>query len=796
MSRHNIFKHWFTSLFWITGAMCLSSSILAGAEKTPDFKTHIEPLLVKYCYDCHGDGVDKGDLVMDEFKSLDNHFQNYELWLPVWENLRAQMMPPAKKSQPSAEERALISKWIERKVFKVDPANPDPGRVTLRRMNRTEYRYAIKDLLNVDFDTNDAFPSDDSGYGFDTIGDVLSISPLLMEKYVDAAREVTSKGIPSNGAYIPTVSEWGNSFFTADKKHDARGFSFDMEGLLERVHSTKYPGEYEVNVEFEIKGSREATSHSAQLEIYVNGKKISERQLGWDNSRSIWLNGKTLFNKGKNTIGLKLIPKDQPNEGENKLNIYLHRVNLKGPLDGSHMVYPKEYFAFFPDGPAPMEEDKRRAYAEKILIRFATRAFRRPPGTDMMNKLVGMALVNADQPESSFEKGIAHAATAILASPRFLFRAEIQPEPNNPGKVVPVDQFALASRLSFFLWSSIPDKTLLELAGQGKLRDQLRPQVLRMLSDSKSKRFFENFVGQWLSTKDVHTTDIDPRRALEKKNSKEAYKIYSYQVKQAMQQETLLFFEHLLKEDRPAHEFLDADYTFLNSNLAKFYGINGVQGSDMRKVMLKPEHHRGGILSHASMHVVTSNPTRTSPVKRGLFILENILGTPPPPAPPDVPELREAAKGKNIKELTMRDLMVLHREQPLCASCHKRMDPIGLALENYSAIGMWRSEQNGKRIDPSGKLITGEAFSDIKQLSNVLANDRRRDFYRCLTEKLLTYSIGRGMEYYDTPTIDKIVTSMEKQGGSMKALLYGVVESAPFQKRRGDGSRLLTDSHN
>ena len=780
-----------------TSTLLLASACLfqAHAAALPDYEKEIKPVLVEYCYDCHGDGMDKGGLAMDDFKTLDQHFSNHEMWLAVWENLRAQMMPPSRKPQPTPEQRDLVSRWIERKIFKVDPENPDPGRVTIRRLNRTQYRYAVKDLLDVDFQVADAFPPDDTGYGFDTIGDVLSISPLLMEKYVDAAREVVKDGIHTSGPYIPTTTIWGSSFRTSDNKREARNLSFSEEVTTYRTEKVAHPGDYEIAIQFESRGSREATSHTAQMELFVNGKEVIEKHLGWENG-AIWVKGNARLNEGENRMELRLHPKEAPLEGENKLSLYVHRVNLRGPLDGSHTVYPKNYYDIFTDGPASDKPTERVAYAEKILKPIATRAFRRPVEKATLDRLVTMALKTAEQPGQTFEKGIGHAVTAILASPRFLFRAEIQPEPNNPGKVVPVDQYALASRLSFFLWNSIPDEELLKLAGEGRLREQLRPQVDRMMKDGRSKRFIRDFVGQWLSTRDVDTTPIDPRRILGIRDSGEAYKIYNSRVKQAMEAETEMFFEHLVRENRPAHEFLDADYTFLNKYLARFYGIEGVNDDKMVKVQLKPEDHRGGILTHGSMHVVTSNPTRTSPVKRGLFVLENLLGTPAPPAPPNVPQLEEAAKGKNKRELTMRELMEIHREEPLCASCHARMDPLGLALESFNAIGMWRAEENGKAIDPAGQLITGEKFGNIRELSKVLANERRRDFYRCLTEKMLTYAIGRGMEYYDMPTIDGIVKDLEKENGAMRTLLYSVIESAPFQKRRGDGDRLLAESHN
>ena len=391
-------------------------------------------------------------------------------------------------------------------------------------------------------------------------------------------------------------------------------------------------------------------------------------------------------------------------------------------------------------------------------------------------------------PGTSFERSIASALTAILASPRFLFRAEIQPEPNNPGKIVPVDEFALASRLSYFLWSSLPDDELSELARTGQLRANLRAQVDRLLADQRAERFVENFVGQWLQTRDVEGVNIDARRFLGTRDNGVASKIFSPRLRRAMREETEMLFAYLIAENRSALELLTADYTFLNETLARFYGIDGVSGTEMRKVSLAADsHRRAGVLTHGSTLVVTSNPTRTSPVKRGLFLLENILGTPAPPAPPDVPALEQSRR--DSAHLTMRELMAVHREAPLCAGCHARMDPLGLALENYTPLGNYRADERGQPIDTAGRLITGEKFKDVTELAQVLATSRRDDFYHCLSEKMLTYAIGRGLEYYDTVTVEQIVAGLKKDQGALRSLIYGVVESAPFQKRRGDGGK-------
>lgn len=754
----------------------------------------IEPLLKKYCYDCHADGVSKGEVSLDEYTNLNSHLSNQKLWLAVWQNLQSQMMPPAKKDQPTEAERRELTKFIEQDVFKLDPANPDPGRVTIRRLNREEYRNTIQDLFGVEFDVNEAFPADDTGYGFDTIGDVLNISPLLMEKYLDAAQEIVAKILARGEERIPTTYVGVDQFKSkADPKKTLKNLPFETNAAFTATKDVKHPGPYKLTVDLEVQGSREATVHSATLVLKVDGKEIEKRGLGWDQRRNISVADEAMFTKGSHAIEIELIPGRPPEEGENKLHAVVNAVSLHGPLDRSVLERPKEYLKVFVDGPPPSDAKARRAYAEKILRRFATRAYRRVVDEPTLAKLVSIAERTEREPGMNFEKGIGEALTAILASPRFLFRAEIQPEPNNPAKVVPVDEFALASRLSYFLWSSLPDDELLALARDNKLRANLRQQVDRMLRDEKSRRFVRNFAGQWLQTRDVETLNFDARRILRLRRGEEPDKYFNGQIRRAMRQETEMLFGYLLQENRPMSELLTAEYTFLNDKLAEFYGLPAVKGGDMRKVSLAKESRRGGYLTHGSFLLVTSNPTRTSPVKRGLFVLDNLLGTPAPPAPPNVPELEETKRNAD-KILTMRQTMEIHREKALCASCHARMDPIGLALENFNALGKFRETEQGEPIDTAGELVTGEKFNNVQELVKVLTTSRKRDFYRCATEKLLTYATGRGVEYYDAPTIEKIVESLERDGGKTRTWIYGIVESAPFQMRRGDGSRLLTDA--
>tara|TARA_R110002096_G_scaffold135954_3_gene288232 strand:- start:4595 stop:6949 length:2355 start_codon:yes stop_codon:yes gene_type:complete len=772
---------------WVL-ALTVTLSAPAFAADESAFIRDIEPLLIDYCFDCHGDGADKGGITLDDYASLEEHFTDHELWERVWHNMRSQLMPPSEKSQPTAEESAKLTAWIEREVFKMDSENPDPGRVTLRRLNREEYRHSVKDLLGVDYDVDDNFPPDDTGYGFDTIGDVLTLSPLLMEKYLDAAQKVAKAALPLESGQIPRKYLTGSDFKQASNpKITSNYMPFDKDRTVTAKTWVPHDGRYKVVVDMEVRGSDEATENTATFTMDINGKKANQRDLGWDPGKHVYMGAERDFKKGEAQFTLTVTPKDPPEEGENPLYVKVHKFRLEGPLDGSVKEFSPAYNRIMVNGPPPHWEDGegRQKYAIVILRNLASRAFRRPVSDEDLGKLVKIALFTDSQPNTSFEEGIRQSIAAILASPSFLFRAEAQPQPNDPGKVVTLDEFALASRLSYFLWSSLPDYELYSLASRGELRKNLKSQVDRMLDDPKSERFSRNFVGQWLQARDVPTINVNPKYVLRLRSNTDAYKVFNRSLRQDMKRETELFFHHILTQNRPATELLTANYTFLNNRLAEFYEIEGVEGSHLRKVDVPKESHRGGILQQATFHVVTSNPSRTSPVKRGLFVLENLLATPAPPAPPDVPEL-EAVKKQTSGRPTMREMMEIHREKPICAGCHARMDPIGLAFENFNALGMWRDDENGKPIDTAGKLITGETFSTPAELAQVLATERKTDFYRCLAEKMLTYSLGRGVEYYDAPTIDGIAAKLSK-GGSLRELIHGVVESAPFQKRRGDG---------
>jgi hypothetical protein len=473
-------------------------------------------------------------------------------------------------------------------------------------------------------------------------------------------------------------------------------------------------------------------------------------------------------------------------------------VRIQGPLGPAHQVRPPNYGRFFPVDEPPESDAVRRRYARDVLGRFAKRAFRRPVDDRTIDRLAAIAEGVYRQPGKRFEQGVAQAMVAVLASPRFVFRIEdVEPGQSAQSHAL-IDEWALASRLSYFLWSTLPDDELFDLARQGALRKNLPRQVDRMLKDARGRALSQNFVGQWLQLRDLDGIYFNERAILRREGIRlqgadTARNVLGRDLRRAMRSETEMAFEHVAREDRSVLEWIDSDYTFLNAKLAKHYGIPGVDGSEMRRVSLPQGSPRGGVLAHGAVLAVTSNPTRTSAVKRGQFILDNILGTPAPPPPPDIPALEASRRDFKDREPSTRELMALHRSKPLCSSCHARMDPLGLALENFNAFGGWREAELKQPIDASGQLITGEPFHDVRDLKRILKERHRLDFYRCLTEKMLTYAVGRGLESYDVETVDRIVERLDQAGGRFSALLLGVIDSAPFQKRR-NGSATAAES--
>jgi len=509
--------------------------------------------------------------------------------------------------------------------------------------------------------------------------------------------------------------------------------------------------------QFDVKAKvREPAVYAAQVEIAAAGRqRVSVAFL------NDFYNVKTVETKREG----KPPRKDQVIEDR---NFYCLHIEVAGPL-GVEAALPETHKRIFTKGHSGKDD---AVVARELVGRFTRKAWRRPVAkgeTDRLMKLYEEARANGD----NFEAGVKHALVAVLVSPHFLFRGELQSDPDNPSVVRDIDEHSLASRLSYFLWSTMPDGELSALADAGKLRKHLGAQLRRMLRDPKARALTENFAGQWLQLRRL--AGIDPDR--------DKFPGFTEELRGDMRTETEQFFAHILSDDRPVTDFLVADYTFVNERLAKHYGLPGVTGDDFRKVSLAGTP-RQGLLTQGSILTITSNPTRTSPVKRGKWVLENLLATPPPPPPPDVPSLEA---GKKLTG-TLRQRLEKHRDDAICASCHARMDPIGFAFEHFDGVGAYRDQDGADPVESSGELATGEKFTDHRQLNQVLATAKRPDFLRCISEKMLTYSLGRGLEYYDKPAVERIVSSMEKDGYKFSALVRAVVQSAPFQRRRGEGN--------
>ena len=770
----------------VAGACVWSSAVAeedASKTATAEFESRIRPLLEHYCFDCHGDGSRKGEISLDDPEKGAHKLGNKGLWLQVWKNLRTDLMPPAKKDQPTADERAELIAWIERKVLGLDPANPDPGRVTLRRLNRVEYGHSIEDILGVKFNVNDAFPPDDTGYGFDTIGDVLSISPLLMEKYLAVAERIMAQAIPLEAGRAQAVNIDPGQM--RNEKNRSRSARFMRAGSAHRAGTAwdaKTAGRHRLAISYQVVTQSGGKDANATWRVLIDDRELASRPISFENNRtkSFELELSPVLEKGPRRLEFEMVPGKGATSENVPLAVKVLSVVMTGPADSiAWDSYPESVRRIIDGGPPPEGAAEREQYARKILRRLATRAYRQPVEEETLDRLIALARVKWEA-EGQFVAGIRFALTAVLSSPDFLLRGEL------PGKgevrAVPLDEYALATRLSYFLWSSAPDQVLLDEAGAGKLRTNLRANVDRMLADPKAGRFIRNFVGQWLQIRELDGRIFDTPLLLGIKDGNRARQIFNLYTRQDMMRETQLFFAHILKENRPAVELITADYAFVNDRLATFYGVTGIEGKEFRKVSLEGNLRQGGLLTQGSFLLTTSNPDRTSPVKRGLYVLDNLLGVPPPPPPPNIPALEDAKK-KLGKDATVEELMEHHRSQPLCHSCHARLDPIGLALERYNALGQWRE---GENLETSGALVTGEKFVGVGGLREVLAGPRRVDFHRCFTEKLLTYAVGRGVEYYDAPAVDGIMKQAETAGGGLREFLYGVVESVPFQMKRSE----------
>ncbi len=802
----------------------VSVSPFVRATESPglaEFRQNIRPILEKNCYDCHAGSKHEAGVAFDTLKTEEQILHNPALWMKVLKNTRAGVMPAEGGRLPSKDQAALDN-WIKFAAFGVDPNNPDPGRVTVHRLNRLEYHNTVRDLLGVDFDATAAFPGDDIGHGFDNIADVLSMSPLLMEKYLAAAQAVVDQAVPTTSRVPPATKVLGRDFVNTETglppdldpntvengvvSRTAAITSYLEPLKLRREFTVSAEGGYRLVVEQGVSGNFNPVAASCKVSIWVDGQLATEKVVPWRGANalterlpSFYDNLPVRWTPGKHVVEVQAEPYDvqdtavaQNKRGNSGIFFLLRSATLEGPDDPAKWIHPAGYERFFTRADAPAEPASRRAYARELLGNFTGKAFRRAAPAETVDDLVAMAESVYRQPGKTFEMGVAQAMVAVLSSPRFLFRVD-EPEAarGKSAGFANVDEISLASRLSYFLWSTMPDPELTRLAAIGQLRKNLAAQVRRMTADPRADAFVKNFSGQWLQSRAVTTVPISAHEVYLREgfNAPAVYDLTAEQ-RAALEEEAQAYFGHVLRDDRSVDEFIDSNYTFLNARLAEYYfdGKFPLQGTEMRKVENLPDNWRGGVLTLGSVLMVTSNPTRTSPVKRGKWILENILDAPAPPPPPNIPALEEDAKSADGKTPTQREILARHRADPHCSSCHDRMDPLGLALENFNALGTVRKTDMGQPVDTTGQLATGEKFNDIRELKRVLLASHREEFYRCLTGKLLTYALGRGVEQYDIATVDKIVEKLLQDGGKFSTLLNGVIESVAFQQQR-----LVTD---
>jgi cytochrome c551/c552 len=749
-------------------------------------------LVNQYCVFCHNNQLKTAGMSL-EGRDIARVGDDAATWEKVLRKVGANQMPPAGMPHPDAAATRSFAAYLEAELDKYAAAHPDPGHPTIHRLNRAEYSNAIRDFLALDIDPGSTLPADDTGYGFDNIGDVLSLSPVLIERYMSVGRKVSRLAVgnrdvkPSVDVFTPprevrAPSKGGPHPPQSERIDD--DLPFDSGGGLSFQHTFPLDGEYV----FKIQGPRPnggpggAAAPTGNLELRIP-VKAGVRHVSLTSIRSGAM-PEVIPSIGRNQGGpvagpaqaghmdlrldgvrLKLyeIPGNN-GPGFTSLSI-AGPYNVTGPSDSASR---RKIFVCNPA--ASVEEEP---CARKILASLVRRAYRRPSTEADLEPLLALYENGRHEPQTgNFDNGIEMALRGILVSPNFLFRIERDPAGSVPGGVHRVSDFELASRLSFFLWSSIPDDELLKLAEEGKLSDAkvLERQTARMMDDSKSRAFIDNFSGQYFYVRNLAAQKPDPDEFPEFDNT----------LRRAFERETTLFFNAIVLENRPVTELIDAKFTFLNERLAQFYGVPGVHGPEFRRVEIT-DPNRGGILGQGSLLTVTSYPNRTSVVQRGKWVLENLLGTPPPPPPPNVPSLDP--HGKDGK-LSMRQAMEAHRADPACASCHSRMDPIGFSLDNYDGVGAWRDTDNGAAIDASGKLPDGTVFTGPSGLKQLLLTKHRDEFLSTFTEKLMTYALGRGLDPSDRPAERAILRDAAKQNYSIPALIDAIIKSPQFQMRR------------
>lgn len=765
-------------------------SILCLSFYLPVFSKNPElafATIQKYCYDCHDSVMEKGGLDLEAIQAAEIAAHS-TIWEKVVRKMNARQMPPIGKRRPDEATYEQTLAQLSAALDQAAAQNPNPGRTeTFRRLNRTEYQNAIRDLLDLRIDAAALLPKDEASHGFDNVT-VSTLSPTLLDRYITAAQKISRIAI---GA--PRKTPGGDTYrIPADVTQEAhvQGLPIGTRGGILIPHTFPQDGEYE----FQIRLARdrneeiEGLNGKYELEILIDDQRIElfpvapPKVRGDYDSVDEKLKIRVPVSAGLHEVGVTFIDdsssllerKRQPYSAafnmhrHPRLRPAIYQVSINGPYHpkgpGDTASRRKIFIA------TPKDASEEEACAEKILSHLMRRAFRRPITNEDLEQ--PMDFYREGRQSDGFEAGIQSALSFILVSPEFLFRIEEDPSGIPPETPYRISDLQLASRLSFFLWSSIPDEQLLETAIQGQLHkpEVLAQQTKRMLADPRARSLVSNFADQWLYLRNLDSLTPDVR----------LFPDFDENLRQAFRRETELFFESILYEDRSILELLEADYTFLNERLAKHYGIPGVYGSHFRKVSVTPETHRGGLLRHGSILSVTSYATRTSPVIRGHWILGNLLGTPPPPPPPDVPALPE----KTISStLSVRERLAEHRANPACASCHDIMDPVGFPLENFDAVGRWREYENGLSVDASGGLPDGSEFVGVDALEQALLK-RPHLFVGTFAEKLLTFALGRGIESYDAPAVRGILREAEGDDFKFSSVILAVVNSTPFQMRK------------
>jgi hypothetical protein len=735
-------------------------------ELQRSFDESVRPILDRYCSDCHEGPSAAVGFDFEQFEKIEQILAARKRWRKLQTRVVNREMPPSDCEPLDEKAYGELTAWLREFQQFLECEAPNPGRVTLRRLNRIEYRNTIRDLVGIDYVPANDFPGDDVGYGFDNIADVISLPPILMEKYLNAAEEITKQAIVDSNQWLVDKVWQADEFRTVQGvRRDSGQLLFFTNATIEKSLDIPQAGEYRIIVSA---SGDQAGDEPVRIAIGTTGGRKVERPIHVSSDDEEEVVATLRLRQGSQRLQFSFVndyylPASDGNPQQDR-NMLISRVAIQGPLNRQ---LPETHQKLI--GTSPKNDPAEQLIAaEKIIHRFGSRAFRRTLYQDERERLLKLYQAAREDGET-FETALRYPLQAVLVSPHFLFKVE---KPLEPGQTRELNDFELATSLAYFLWSSMPDDELFRLAASNELSQPTiyRAQVERMLADPKSNALVDNFVVQWLQLSKLERFEPDP----------EKFPSIDLQMRLDMIRETKLFVGDLFRNQGSLLELLSANHTFVNQRLAELYGIQGVTSDEFQRVSLA-EAGRMGLLTQASFLTVTSNPTRTSPVKRGKWIMENLLGEEPPPPDPSAMPIEDQRELQG----NLRQRLEQHRADPNCVVCHQTMDQLGFALENFDAVGRWRELDEGLPIDSTGELPTGQTFSNAIEMQRMIRDDLRDSFVRCLTEKLLIYATGRGLEYFDDCTVDKIVNALKENDYRFSELIYLVATSEPFRKRRG-----------